>query len=170
MTAPSDPRPLAVLEPRTFEAAKRASLGQLLLKCARLFNERALSRVRAQAGGGGFRMAHTLLLPHLELEGIRLTELARRIGVTKQAASQLVDELVEMGVLDRVPDPADGRAKLIVFTEAGQRGLMTGLDALAGIEREVAERLGGEAVSDLRAGLAALLEILEAPRGSGSLR
>lgn len=144
-----------------FERAKRGSVGQLLFKCARLLNERALDRVRAEHGLSGIRTSHTALFPHLELDGIRLTELARRMGVSKQAASQLVDEMVEMGALRRIPDPEDGRAKRIVLTDDGKRGLMAGLGVLMDLEREIAGQVGEEVVRDLHAGLTAVLDVLE---------
>ena len=67
-----------------------------LFKAARLINEDAIARVRERTGEP-VRVAHTALLPHVDLEGTRLTELARRMGVTKQAVGQLVDELEQMG-------------------------------------------------------------------------
>jgi hypothetical protein len=66
-------------------AAKDASVGQLLFRAARLFNELALDRLHAQTGHR-LRPAHTALFPHIELSGSRVTEIARRAGVSKQAA------------------------------------------------------------------------------------
>ncbi|MCA9668342.1 MAG: MarR family transcriptional regulator [Myxococcales bacterium] len=123
------------------EAAKRASVGQLLFKCARLFNELAIGRVRA-VWKVPIRTAHTSVFPHIDLEGTRLTELARRVGVSKQAVGQLVDELVEMGALERVPDPSDGRAKLIRFSSRRGRRITDGLAVLMQIETELARELG----------------------------
>ena len=66
------------------EAAKRVSAGHLLLKAARLLNERATARVR-EVARVEFRTPHTALLPHIDFEGTRLTELAARVGTSKQA-------------------------------------------------------------------------------------
>lgn len=72
------------------EVAKRESVGQLLLKCARLLDERAVARVNREGGAQArLRPAHTRLVPHIEPEGTRLTELARRLGITKQAVGQV---------------------------------------------------------------------------------
>src|SRR5215510_8733281 len=101
------------------EAEKSKRTAQLLLKAARLVNERAIARVRERTGRP-VRVAHTTLLPHVDLEGTRLTVLAKRLGVTKQAAGQLVDELEQFGMLERVADPADARAKLVKFSRRGQ--------------------------------------------------
>ena len=136
------------------EAAKRASVGQLLFRCARRMNEQAIARVRA-ATGQPVRTAHTLLFPHIDLEGTRQTELARRLGVTNQSVGVLVDELVEMGALERVPDPADGRARLVRFV-GGEGALLHGLGVLAGLERELADEVGAERWAALHDALVAL--------------
>src|SRR3712207_4543485 len=121
---------------RQLEAAKRASLGQLLLKGARLLDEQALARVRARTGRD-VRPSHTALLPHVDLEGTRLTTLAARLGVTKQAAGQAVAELQQMGMLETVADPTDGRAKLVRFSARGRRGLLEGIAVLRELEAEL---------------------------------
>ncbi len=151
-------------ERATLERAKRGSISQLLFKCARLLNETALARARERSGLD-VRPAHTTIFPHLDLEGTRLTELARRLGVSKQAAGQLVDELVEMGVLERVPDPVDARAKLIRFgRRRGGLALMEGLAVLGEIEGKLADELGRQRIDALHETLLRLLAVLE--RGS----
>src|SRR5690606_18063721 len=129
---------------RDFEAKKRASFLQVLFKAARLANEEGIARARAAAGEGRLRVAHTTLFPHISFEGVRLTQLAERVGVTKQAVAQLVDELEEMGLVERVPDPSDGRAKRIRFSARGREGLMLGLGVLKKLERELAAAVGAE--------------------------
>ncbi|MEE3329109.1 MAG: hypothetical protein VX252_17370, partial [Myxococcota bacterium] len=65
-----------------FEAAKRASTGQLLIRTARLFNDRAVAQGRTLRGIR-LRPAHPALFPHLSLEGTRMTTLAEKLGITK---------------------------------------------------------------------------------------
>lgn len=153
------------------DAAKRASLGQALLRAARLLDEQALARVRALPGAPSLRPAHSRVFPHLDLEGTRLTELARRLQVSKQAAGQVVDELREMGIVELAPDPDDGRAKRVRFTPLGRRGLLHGLQVLGEIESEIAAVMGKRDVQTLRALLARALAILEtrAPHSPGSV-
>ena len=145
---------------RRLEAAKRASVGQLLLRAARLFNERAVRRVQ---GGGEprFRLAHTRLFPHIDLEGTRLTELARRAGVTKQAVGPLVAELESIGVLRREPDPEDGRAQRVRFTDHGLRTLLHGLSMLGELEEELAAEIGPARMRALGDSLAVLVGALQ---------
>jgi DNA-binding MarR family transcriptional regulator len=144
----------------TLERAKRASWTQLLMRCARLVNERGLERVRERFGVP-VRPAHTTLFPHIELEGTRLVDLARRVGTTKQAVGQLVTELEEMGVLTREADPEDGRAKRVRLTPRGRQSLFEGLAVLGEIEAELQARLGAKRMKALHEGLLALLDVLE---------
>lgn len=146
------------------ERAKRASLAQVLMRCARLINERGLARARERFGVP-VRASHTTLFPHIDLEGTRLTELARRVGTSKQAVGQLVGELEDMGVLCREPDPEDGRAKRVCFTPAGRRSLFEGLAILGELEHELEQHLGPRRLRSLHTGLLALLEVLEGDPG-----
>lgn len=129
-------------EERTrLEEKKAASTIQLLFKAARLLNEHAIGRIQERTKRP-VRAAHTSLLPHIDLEGTRLTVIAKRLGVTKQAAGQLVDELVALGMLERIPDPADARAKLIRFSKRGKQGLFEGLDLLRELEGQLRSQMG----------------------------
>ena len=141
------------------EALKRASVAQLLFKSARLLNDYAIAQM-VELGYGGIRVTHTKLFPHIDLEGTRLSVLAERVGVSKQAIGQWVSELEDMGVVERVPDPDDGRAKLVRFARDGE-SLIAGLEALISIEAEFAALLGEERWRELGDTLATLLVEIE---------
>jgi len=168
------PRPAALQTRDSFRAElerrKKDSVGQLLFRSARLFNELALSRVRARLGGPKIRASHTALFPFVELEGTRLTVLATRMGVSKQAAGQLVEELEQMGVLERVPDPADGRAKLVRFSRRGRRGLLEGLALLRRLELDLSAQMEEGDMARLHGILLRLLAALEAGDPAASRR
>ena len=132
----------------------------MLLKAARLLNERATARIRGVTGVE-FRTPHTALLPHIDFEGTRLTELAARVGTSKQAVGELVAELEESGFLRRDPDPADARARLVRFTAHGRRALLHGLSILSEMEAELAAEIGSARMERLRADLGLLLGALE---------
>lgn len=150
------------------EAAKAASTAQLLLKTARLVNAMGVHRLRAHLGVP-IRQSHTALFPHIDLDGgTRLTELARRLGVSKQAAAQLVDELVKMGLLERVPDPQDGRARRICFSTAEGRTLLDGLAVLGSVESDLQSEIGAARMRALHDALGAALEWLEAQPEAGA--
>jgi len=146
------------IDEAALEARKRASMGQLLMKAARLLDERAVARVAARAAKGPrLRTAHTRLLPHIAFEGTRLVDLARKIGVTKQA----VGEMEEMGVVELVVDPDDARAKLVRFTPRGAQAIAQGLSVLGEIEAELAKRVGKKRIHELRETLAMVVDALE---------
>lgn len=150
---------LPAFDVAAFEARKRASFVQVLFRAARLCNEEGIRRVRAAVGDTSVRTAHTALFPHIPFAGIRLTELAARVGVSKQAVQQLVDELEAMGLLAREPDPSDGRAKRIVFTDHGKAALLHGLGVLDGIGAELQARVGAAALATAHDVLLAAIEV-----------
>lgn len=142
------------------ERAKRASVGQLLFKCARLFNERALARVNEEATHPILRPSHTNLLPHIDFAGTRLVDLARKVGISKQAVSQTVAELTELGVVETVTDGSDARAKLVRFTARGKAAIAHGLDVLVQIEKELEPHVGAATMAKLHQALAVLESVL----------
>lgn len=141
------------------EGMKAASLGQVLIRAARRFNELGLARVRARLGVP-VRAAHLALFPHIDVGGTRATEVARRLGVSKQAVGPLVRDLVAWGMLERVPDPEDGRARLLRFGDRPGRTLADGLGVLMEIEDELIAELGSERLAALREDLRKLDEAL----------
>jgi DNA-binding MarR family transcriptional regulator len=146
-----------------FEATRDATTLQLLFKAARLANEQALARVAASAPAGTrVRPAHTALFPHLGFEGIRLTDLAAKVGVTKQAVGQLVDDLAALGMVERVSDPDDSRAKRIRFSRRGHAALMHGLGVLRAIQDGLAAAVGARRMRELHETLKLVIAALDA--------
>jgi DNA-binding MarR family transcriptional regulator len=125
-------------------------------------SERANVLARARTGQQNLRAAHTNVLFHIDLEGSRLTDLATSLGVSKQTASEFVDDLVEMRVLERVNDPTDGRAKLIRFARRrnGRLALFDVLDVLAAVETDLTEKMTPSEQRALRKGLGGLARAL----------
>jgi DNA-binding MarR family transcriptional regulator len=152
---------LKTIDRDKFEAIKRQSVAQLLFKCARLVNEQAIERVNQRATvSPPLRAAHTAVFPHLNAEGVRGADLAKKLGVTKQAVSQLVTELEEWGVVEQVADPQDGRAKLVRLTKKGEQSLLHGLAVLSELETELTDKIGKRRMQDLHTALLALEKAL----------
>jgi len=157
---------VSLAERRRFEAVRDAATLQLLFKAARLANERALGRLASDPARPPVRAAHTALFPHLDFDGVRLTDLASRVGVTKQAVGQLVDDLAALGMVERIADPEDKRAKRIRFSRRGHAALMQGLGVLRDIEDALAATVGKRRMRDLQETLSLIIKSLEsaAPR------
>jgi DNA-binding MarR family transcriptional regulator len=133
------------------------TLGRLLALVYRCHMNELRLRL-GQAGLEGLRPAHLLVFEHLQPEGSRITDLARRGHLTNQALVHLVNDLEEKGILERVPDPTDARAKLVRPTSAGRHTLLASKRVVAEIEESWAELLGPK----LRTSLTQALEKLTA--------
>ena len=160
---PGRPSPDDAAYRKNLEALKRASTLQLLFKAARLLDEEAIRRVATREGAPRLRRSHTALLPHIDLEGTRVSVLAERLGVSKQAVSELVDDLEQAGVLERSPDPDDARARRVAFTERGLAGLLQGLTVLQEFEAELAQEIGQRTMQELHTALVRVLSAMEKP-------
>ena len=102
------------------------------------------------------RFSHGCVFGNIDPEGSRLTELAERARMTKQSVGEVTTDLEKRGYVERVPDPADGRAKIIRLTERGLEAQALGFELIAEIEREWGERIGEERVAVLRDALEAV--------------
>lgn len=107
----------------------------------------------ADAGYADLRPIHGLAFQALGPEGATGSELAQRLGVTKQAAGQIVDHLEERGYVERRPHPAGGRRKLVVLAPAGVAHLRTAGRVLRRLEAEIGERIGAPELTELHTGL-----------------
>ncbi|WP_427923406.1 MarR family winged helix-turn-helix transcriptional regulator [Streptomyces sp. cg40] len=94
------------------------------------------------ARGFEARPAFGFAFVRLAPDGATVTELAAHLGVTKQAASQLVEELVRKGYVERRPHPVDARARLVVLTELGWACTRAAEEAAADAVRPWVELLG----------------------------
>ena len=110
--------------------------------------------------GAGFpqKPSHSAVFAQIDPDGSRLTDLARGANVSPQAMGELVDELQELGYVERRPDPTDRRAKLIALTERGHDCIRAGIATIEGIEERIDQILGQRGHAQLRRLLNALLE------------
>jgi DNA-binding MarR family transcriptional regulator len=99
--------------------------------------------------------AHIHITRHLAQSGSRLTDLAMRAGMTKQAMGTLVDQCEAWGMVSREPDPSDGRARQVRFTETGLAWLDAYRDAVAQAESELRQAIGDEVATVISIGLEA---------------
>lgn len=96
------------------------------------------------AGFDDLRPVHRLILRDMLVSRLRPSELGDRLGISKQAANDLVRELETKGYITLEPDPEDGRAKRIVATNRGVRASETAQEGSQAIGRRWAQLVGEE--------------------------
>lgn len=132
-------------------------LGSVITAAGRRLSGELDEALRA-AGFADLRAAHAPVFMAIAPEGSRLTDVAQRARMTKQAAGELVRHLTGRGYLTSEPDPADGRARLILLTEHGWAAITTGQQAIRRFDRWLDDLLGADQVSRLRDALTLIAE------------
>ena len=121
------------------------------------------NRIMAAVTAAGFdvTLAQARILQRVNPGGSRLTELAEASQVTKQTAGFLVDQLEKLGYVERVPDPTDGRARLVRVTEKAKGAMPVAAEEMARIEAEWEQHIGKRRMGQLREALDMLCEITD---------
>jgi len=145
------------------DAWRQTHLGRLMGDALRRFDARvlqlmarnvevplALSNLAARDQVGA---AHVHITRHLSLAGDRLTDLAARAGMSKQAMASLVDQCAAWGLVRREADPSDARARRICFTPTGLDWLQAFQDAVAQAEAEFRAEVGDAVATVVAIGL-----------------
>ncbi|WP_199432659.1 MarR family winged helix-turn-helix transcriptional regulator [Qaidamihabitans albus] len=97
------------------------------------------------------------VLRHIDCDGTRPTVLAQRAGMTPQAVSELVAHLEQAGYVRRVPDPGDGRARVVIYAERGEAAAEAAAEYFAELEDRSARMVGAERFDDVKAALGQIL-------------
>jgi len=92
----------------------------------------------AERGFDDLTPAQARVFQRIADRGSRVTDLAEQAGITKQTAGFLVDQLERAGYVERVPDPDDGRARLVRITERGARSVAASAGIVAEVEADPA--------------------------------
>jgi DNA-binding MarR family transcriptional regulator len=122
-------------------------------------SEELVARLAAR-GHPEVRYAHGTVFQFLDDAGTRVSDLAERAQMTKQAMAQLVAHLEAHGYVERVPDPADGRAKLVRATDRGRAVFAVARELVAEVDARLEARLGTAKLQRLRALLGELNDAL----------
>jgi DNA-binding MarR family transcriptional regulator len=123
-------------------------------------------RVAAAVVDGGFpdwRPSYAAVFMWLSANGDRISELAARVGVSKQAMGETITELERRGYVERMPDPSDGRATLIRRTDRGWAVNQVARRVVEEVQDEWARALGEEEFRELLDRLRHLVEMLNEP-------
>lgn len=114
----------------------------------------------AAAGYSDLRPIHGMAFQILRHGGATSSELAERLGITKQAAGQIVEDLEGRGYLQRLQHPDGGRRRLVVLTGKAEDHLRTAGAALHALEHQLGRRLGDASIKQLRIDLARIVREL----------
>jgi DNA-binding MarR family transcriptional regulator len=142
-------------------------LGVLASQLTHSLQEELFARLAAQ-GYGDLSPRHGAVLAYLDEDGIRATELAGLSGRHKQVVGRLVDELEELGYVERRPDPMDRRAKLIVPTKRGLEELQLGDEIVAEIEARHSGAIGARDYARFRDVLRGVVARAREPVGAAT--
>ncbi|HEX2086831.1 MAG TPA: MarR family transcriptional regulator [Solirubrobacteraceae bacterium] len=135
------------------------NLGFLLAKASQRWNER-LADGFAAAGYPEVRPSYgSVLLPLWEEDGLRMGRLAERARLSKQTMTTLVRLCERDGLVDRAPDPEDGRATVVSLTDRAKAFRAVAGDVIAGLERDVSRLLSADGRRSLEAALREVMEM-----------
>ena len=139
--------------------ATRDNLGFLLAKASQRWNE-LLQEAFAREGFPEVRASYgSVLLPLFEEDGLRIGEVAVRAQLSKQTMTTMVRLVERDGLVERLPDPGDGRATRVHLTKKGQRFKPVAERVLAELAELARETLGDRGVSSAGRALSALTQM-----------
>jgi DNA-binding MarR family transcriptional regulator len=128
-----------------------------LLRSARTTYGSAIRATLFEAGFDDVPRNGAYVIGGIARTGAPLSEIIKELGVSKQAAGQLVDTLVARGYLDRTVDPVDRRRLTITLTERGLAAASAIKSAVERVDEELLRLVGADSVANARATLAALI-------------
>lgn len=140
-------------------------LAILLTAANRCVSDRLVAAV-AEAGGEAMRPSFGFVLRAVAAERPTVTRLAGLLGVSKQAASRLADDMVSLGYLERAGDPGDRRRTRLTLSPAGERIRARAMSESRSMEAELRERFGEEPLRHLRT---LLIDFVERHGGADEL-
>ena len=161
MTEPAPPHAL----PMPDHGGRQTPLGRLMGHALRRFDARVLQLMARNvevplalsnlAARDQVSAAHIHITRHLSLHGDRVTDLAQRAGMSKQAMADLVDQCSAWGLVTRQPDPLDARVRRVCFTPTGLAWLQAFREAVAQAEAEFRAEVGDDVAVVVALGLEA---------------
>jgi DNA-binding MarR family transcriptional regulator len=147
-------------DPEALRAWRDATLYRRLLRAVRAETTATLQAIH-ELGYDDVTLSDTNLLANLDTDGSTITALARRAGVTRQAASQQVAALEQAGYVKRYTSEVDARAVRVVQSARGRALLREALEVVAELEASYAAILGKQKLSTLKASLGDLLDEID---------
>ncbi|WP_321930508.1 MULTISPECIES: MarR family transcriptional regulator [Paraburkholderia] len=129
--------------------SQKRFLRQLLLWRSEWIEQRVLERAR-ESGFGEVTPSMNRMFVHMGGRPIGLSELARRLSISRQAVHQCANEAAELGLVEFCASESDGRVKLLRFTERGWNMSESAAQTLEALEEELASRIGRKDLEELK--------------------
>ena len=145
---------------KEFEQLKDSSVGHSLLKAARLYNEYSISIVKKKLRNEDFKPAYLQLFPHIPFEGITIVELAAKLGISKQAVSVMVKELLKTKILIKLDNPHDKRSFLITFNTKKNAALFSAMKELKKLDSLLIDLIGSSQSRTFDRNLKKIIDLL----------
>lgn len=144
-----------VAQSRKLGEAGEMTSGYMMMDVMRAFywfDEGLQSALRAR-GWQSISRSQSIMLANIALGVRRPADLARNLGVSRQAVSKMLQEMAEEKLVTIAPDPDDRRAQLVGFSESSARLRADALDILSRLEEQLSERIGARSFKALRGAL-----------------
>lgn len=148
--------------------AAQPYLRSLLIRRGEWMESRVLAAA-SRNGYGAITPAMNRLFGHMRKRPVGLSDLARQLGISRQAVHELARQAQALGLVELVPSESDARVKLMRFTEAGWAMSGSAARELQAIERELAAHIGEDDLRTLRRILARPWSAEEGPPRGGVL-
>ncbi len=126
-----------------------ANLAVLLREAFVAINDLVVARL-AEHGHGAVRAAHGAVFQYLDDTGTTVSLLAARAQMTKQAMAELVHYLEQHGYVQRIADPTDRRAKLVLPTDRGREVISIAQRLVPDVENQITDLLGADRLGAMR--------------------
>ena len=150
---------------QTFRRHRNSRLYRSLGRLLRAYNRRLVDELHAR-GFDDYSPAFPVLLSNLDTSGSHIGTLARRAGVTRQAAGQLLAQIERCGYVELKASPHDTRATMVRFTARGRRMLAVVIELIEAIDKEWAALIGEKAFEQAQH---ALFTVAESADPGGAL-
>ncbi|MGH1360224.1 MAG: MarR family winged helix-turn-helix transcriptional regulator [Burkholderiaceae bacterium] len=125
------------------------NLSQLLLKRSEWFADEIMRAIQ-NSSWPHITPAQSRLLARMGGQSASMSELGRRLTISRQAVHKTVNELVRQGILEVCTDPERGNAKLVSYTQRGKAINRAGAEMIAQAERKLARQIGEPALEQLK--------------------
>lgn len=147
------------LKPDPQHPWRHENLGRLLLTSVINWQDVLVRGLQAR-GFPAFRASHMNVLRHIDVGGTRITEIAERSRMSKQAVGQLVTSCEAQKLVKTITDASDRRARVVTFTDLGRRVIDAEREVMELMDSDLRARLGVKGFTEMRRALLLLSEWL----------